>query len=199
MQLFYSPTSPYARKVRIVLQLLELERDVELVATNPLGDATELQARNPLGKVPALVLADGRALYDSRVICEHLDREAMGGLIPADGESRDGVLVAQALADGITDAAFALVMERRRPSSEQSAHWCERWQSAILRGVAAIAVPGTTDAPTDLGDIATAVALDYLDFRLPDIEWRAAYAAAGRWQADAVRWPAMVATAPPQA
>ena len=199
MRLYFSPTSPYARKVRIVLHVLGLEADVALIATNPLGEAADLQAHNPLGKVPALVLGDGRVLYDSRVICEHLDRAARGGLIPADGEARDRVLVAQALADGITDAAFALVMERRRPSSEQSAHWRERWQSAISRGVAAITVPSCTDAPADLGAIATAVALDYLDFRLPDIDWRAANPAAGAWHADAVRWPAMVATAHPKA
>ena len=197
MQLFYSPTSPYARKVRIVLHLLGLEQGVDLVTTNPLGEAAALQARNPLGKVPALVLADWRTLYDSRVICEHLDRAAKGGLIPADGEARDHVLVAQALADGITDAAFALVMERRRPAAGQSVHWCERWQSAILRGVAAITAPSHTHAPTDLGGIATAVALDYIDFRLPGIDWRAANPAAGAWHSDAARWPAMVATAPP--
>ena len=96
------------------------------------------------------------------MICEHLDREVRGGLIPADGQGRDRVLVAQALADDITDAAFALLLEQRRPASEQSAHSVERWRSAILRGVAAIAISGTGDEPADLGEIATAVAIDYL-------------------------------------
>ena len=96
------------------------------------------------------------------MICEHRDREVRGGLIPADGRGRDRVLMAQGLADDVTDAAFALLIEQRRPASEQSAHSAERWRSAILRGVAAIAISGTGDEPADLGEIATAVAIDYV-------------------------------------
>jgi glutathione S-transferase len=174
-------------------------RGGELVLYNPLGDAAELSAVNPLGKVPALVLAEGRTLFDSRVIADHLDRLAPERqLVPIGGNARDRVLTVQALADGITDAAFATVMENRRLPELRSEYWLERWQNAILRGVQALATTPVGGAPLDLGDIAVAVALDYLLFRLPTLDWQSANPPMAEWLAQAQEWPSLAATAPHQ-
>lgn len=170
MQLFASPTSPYARKVRIVIAEKGLAGRVTILPANPLGDDTAaLHAANPLGKIPTLVLDDGTSLYDSRVIVEYLDGFATSeALIPEGGIPRMRALRRQALADGVMDAAFSIVMERRRPAPQQSPEWLARWEAGIRRAVAAI----ETSPGFDIGDIATAAALGYLDFRLPDLRWR---------------------------
>ncbi|RKS89269.1 glutathione S-transferase [Sphingosinicella microcystinivorans] len=201
MQLLYSPTSPYARKVRMVLIELGLDREVQQIACDPMGEAAklaELVAANPLGKVPVLILTDGLGVFDSRVICDHLDRLAPSrGLIPIAGAHRDRVLATQALADGILDAAFSTVVERRRPPEERSASWLARWEAAIRRSVAAMRNENAGEAPRDLGEIATAVALDYLLFRLPSLDWQSTNPAMADWLAGACAWRSFGATRPP--
>ncbi|MBI1251497.1 MAG: glutathione S-transferase [Alphaproteobacteria bacterium] len=198
MKLFYSPTSPYARKVRIVILEKGLSAQVDLIAANPLGDdAAALQTANPLGKVPALVAADGAALYDSPVICEFLD--AMAGappLIPASGDARWDCLRRQALADGVMDAAFSLVMESRRPEGLRAPDWIARWESGIARSVAAAREMIAADR-FDLGDIALIAALDYLDFRLARLNWRAQAPHLARWADAVAERPSVKHTAPP--
>jgi glutathione S-transferase len=198
MRLLYSPTSPYARKVRMVLIEAGLDREVQQVACNPLGEAAELLAANPLGKVPALILANGHGLFDSGVICDHLDRQAPErGLVPIGGSERDRVLTTQALADGVLDAAFSTVMEHRRPPEERSVSWLARWEAAILRSVAAMRQESAGELPRDLGAIATAVALDYLLFRLPSLDWHSANPAIADWFENARLWRSFGATKPP--
>lgn len=201
MQLLVSPTSPFARKARVVLRERGLLERVEEVFVNPHQDPAELLAQNRLGKIPVLVRDDGEALFDSPVICEYLDWLAEGApLLPEPGDARWAVLRAQALADGVMDLAAASFLERSRPEAEQSPRSLERWRGKIERAVGGMgetlaAIPG--DGP-DLGRIACAVALGYLDLRLPEFDWRAAQAELGDWHARVSARPSMAETAPPK-
>lgn len=201
MQLLISPTSPYVRKTRVLLREKRLSDGIEEVFLNPHEDPAELLAQNRLGKIPVLVRDDGSALYDSPVICEYLDTLADEPvLIPRSGEPRWTVLRAQALADGIMDLAAATVMERARPESEQSPDSMARWRRKIERAVAGIgeAVADTREE-IDLGRIALAVALSYLDFRMPGYDWRGERPELIDWHANLAARPSMEATAPPRA
>lgn len=193
MKLLTSDTSPYGRKVRIAIVEKGLEGEVALVAQGPFdADVGALRAANPLGKIPALVLDDGQSLYDSRVICEYLDEVGQGPRLLPPGPARFDTLRRQALADGVMDAAFNLVMERRRPDVQRAPEWMARWDANIVRGVAAMEARATFD----LGAIATAAALGYLEFRLPEIAWREQAPAMAAWW-DGVRGRASVrGTAP---
>ena len=179
MQLFYSPTSPYARKCRVVARERGLMDQIEETPLNPYDDPARLQAKNPLGRVPALVLDDGTAVFDSPVICEHLDGLGTApALIPAGGADRLKVLVAAALAQGMTDSALNATMEGRRPEGERSPAAVARWEASILRGLDAMmdhlkALPGNlTPDHITLGHIACGVTLGYLDLRHGHLNWR---------------------------
>lgn len=204
MKLFYSPTSPYARKCRVVAIEKGLAAQVEIIASSPMASGADLLAVNPLSKVPALALPDGRCIVDSPVICQFLDGLSDGGrMIPADGAARIECLTREALADGITDAAFSLTMERKRPAEQQSAEWIGRWFNAIRRAVAHfdahIPQRPPTDRGPDLGDIALACALGYLDLRHGDLGWRASAPALSGWFAAISERPSLASTAPPPA
>lgn len=179
MQLFYSPTSPYARKCRVVARERGLMADLEEVACNPMEDPAALHAGNPLGKVPCLVLDDGMAIFDSPVIAEYLD--GLGNapaLVPAAGSARFNVLVAAALAQGMTDSALSMTMEGRRPETQRSPEAVARWRASIVRGLDRMAdhlqgLPGamTPDGLT-MGHIACGALLGYLDLRHATLQWR---------------------------
>ena len=179
MQLFYSLTSPYARKCRVVLRERGLSAEIEETLCNPMENPPELQSKNPLGKIPALILDDGTAVFDSPVIAEYLDGLGKApALIPAKGAARFKVLVAAALAQGMTDAAFNITMEGRRPAPQQSPEMIARWRAAIVRGLDALAghlkgLPGGLGAEAlTMAHIAAATALGYLDLRHGDLKWR---------------------------
>jgi glutathione S-transferase len=200
MQIHYSPTSPYARKVRAVAIEKQIDSQIEWIAVDPfVGDAA-LDARNPLGKVPVLMLENGRCLFDSRVICEYLDAIGQTNrLLPENPIARSEVATRQALADGVMDAAFMTVMERRRPSQERSQMWLARWSAAIRR---ALLVMDHAERPADrfdLGDLACAVSLGYLDFRLPEQGWRAEAPSLAVWHTTVAGRPSLMRSAPPQA
>ena len=199
MQLLVSPTSPYARKARIVLRERGLTGRVEEHALNPHQDPAELLAANPLGKIPSLVRDEGAPLYDSRVVCEWLDALAGDdGLILAVGAERWAVRHAEAHADGILDLTVAMVMERARPEGEQSPGSMARWREKIERAVGLMdKVRGSLPARFTLGHIALAVALSYLELRLPDFDWRAAHPALAEWHAGVAERASMRDTAPP--
>ncbi len=186
MQLYYSPTSPFARKVYMLALAAKLP-DLELVRANPLADDT-LRAVNPLGKVPALV--DGElTLIDSPLICEYLDDKSMTLGNPSFFHKQQSdyffVQRSHALADGILDAAVATVMERRRQDSEQSSHWLRRWHQAITSGLAWLESQDIGSAASPhIGTFATVAALGYLDFRLPDLHWRDQHPSLARWYAE---------------
>lgn len=198
MQLFYSPTSPYARKCRIVARERGLMADLEEVVCNPMEDPAELHVKNPLGKIPCLVLDDGMAIFDSPVIAEYLD--GLGNapaLIPAAGTGRFKVLVAAALGQGMTDAAFNITMEGRRPQAQQSPEVVARWRAAILRGLDQMwghlkVLPGDLT----LGHIAGAAALGYLDLRHGALEWRQGRADLAAWFDEFNARPSMRETDP---
>ncbi len=199
MILYYANTSPYARKARIALREAGLEARIEEVFQNPFEESPALAVANPLGKVPCLVTREGRALYDSPVICAYLAALAPeAGLIP-DGGRRWQVLTGEALADGILDAAFALVMERRRPVQERSAAWMARWEGAIARAtLAAEADRAPFDGPISVAQIALGAALGYLDFRLHDLAWREDAPGLAAWYSTFSQRLSMLATRPPE-
>jgi len=204
MKLLGSPTSPYARKARIVIIEKGLEDRVEIVAANPLGsdeDAAPLRAVNPVGKIPALVRDTGEALYDSPVICEYLDHVGKGpALLPPAGEARWTTLRRQALGDGVADAAFSIVMELRRPETERSADWQTRWLNIILRAADAVeAELAQGDIGFDLGGLSLVSGFSYVAFRLPQIDWRAGRPRLTAWMATQEARPSVAGTAPPTA
>lgn len=199
MHLYHSTTSPYVRKVRIVAIEKGLAGQIELVDGNPWPEPTVVAAKNPLGKVPALVLDDGTVLFDSPVICEYLDTVGGGTpLIPPAGTERWSVLRTQAVADGILDAGVTIVLERRRPSDLQSTATVQRAVAAIRRSVAFLAdeIDANPLAPFDLGRIATAVAIGYLHFRMPDIDVGLSDPRIANWWSLIQQRPSLDATVP---
>ena len=203
MRLLSSPTSPYARKVRMTLIEKGLADQVTVDAAVPLGTAEEAAAVrrvNPLAKIPALVLDTGEALYDSPVICEYLDSLGTGPtLLPAAGPARWTALRRQALGDGVADAAFNNVMEHRRPEAQRSTEWLDRWARAVHGAADALEQELAHGAlGFDLGAIALSAAFGYLDFRLPQIDWRAGRPRLTEAFAELAARPSFVATAPPK-
>src|SRR5207253_11253603 len=179
MKLLASHTSPYARKVRIAIAEKKIE--CELVEESPWVPGTSVPNYNPLGKVPVLVLDDGTALYDSRVIVEYLDTVSpVSRLIPEPNRQRIVVKRWEALADGICDAAVAIVLENKRPARQQDEGWVDRQRQKIDLGLKELGDELGERAwcngeAYSLADIATGCMLAYLDLRHAAIEWRTAY------------------------
>jgi len=197
MKLFYSGTSPYSRKVRLVIHEKGLTQAVTCVACNPFENTPDLEAGNPLGKVPTLILDDETPLYDSPVICEYLDTLTANRLLPKSGMARWTVLRWQALCDGILDAAYNIVMERHRPAQEQSTEWITQWETQIRRSLDAIlgnldTLPGCVS----LAQLSLGASLGYLDFRLSDLGWRDQHPELTAWYEDFSSRDAMQNTQP---
>lgn len=180
MILRYSAASPYARKIRIAAELLGLASQIEIVAANTADPNDTLRQQNPLGKIPTLILDDGTALYDSRVIADYLDHLGGGKLIPTDAVRRFDVLRLQALGDGINDAALLIRYEvASRPPELRHPATIELQQGKIDRALAALeAAPPS--GPVDIGQIAVACALGYLDLRFEGA-WRAGHPKLVAW------------------
>jgi glutathione S-transferase len=196
MKLFYSPTSPYARKVYACALALGFEQRVELLPTNPHVSPTELLAMNPLSKIPCLVADDGLSLFDSRVIVEYLD--SLGGdiqLFPISGRARFEVLRLQALADGIMDAAVGRRMEVMRPKEEARDAVMARNKAAVARALDELEgmdLPQTAN----VGTIAVACALGYLTLRFSDEPWREGHPKLNAWFAQFGLLPFIASTKP---
>lgn len=193
----YSAASPYARKIRIAADWLGVSGQIRLESANTADPADSLRRQNPLGKIPTLILPDGVALYDSRVIAEFVDYLAGGGrLIPAEPGRRIMVLRLQALGDGISDAALLIRHETatRRPELRDPDAIALQ-QGKIDRALATLeADPPPVGAP-DIGQIALACALGYLDLRFEGT-WRQGHPRLAAWLADfAARVPAYEASA----
>lgn len=176
MKLIGSLTSPYVRKVRVVMAEKRIE--YELVVDVPWNADTHVPEFNPLGKVPTLVMDDGGSLFDSRVIVEYLDTlTPVARLIPENARQRAQVKRWEALADGACDAAAAVFLERKRPEANQSAEWIARQEGKIKLALEAMAeelgekvwCAGETYS---LADIAVGCALGYMDLRFPKLDWR---------------------------
>lgn len=201
MQLRSSPPSPFGRKVKIGAILCGVHLDIVLADTNDPNDS--LRTQNPLGKIPVLLREGATPLYDSRVILEFLDAEAGGGrILPASGEQRFAVLAMQALADGVMEAALLQVYEARFRAEEiRSERWLDIQAGKVARGLKAFeAAPPKTSAvsaPADVGEIALACALGYLDLRFAGT-WRDDHPALVEWlDGFAARVPAYEATRVP--
>ena len=200
MELFYADLSPFARKVRAVIEEKGLARRVTLTAVNPYEAPERLHAANPLCKVPTLVTDDGTALFDSPVICEYLDTLGDGPrLLPAEGPARFEVLRRNAMVGGIMDIAFALACEvHRREPGERSQKWIAHWCTAILRTVDALeAEIGEWPDAVDMAQVTAGCTLGYLDVRLKDqVDWREGHPEVAAWYEEFSKRPSMIASAP---
>lgn len=179
MKLVASLTSPFARKVRILL--LEKQIPFELVVDIPWNSDTQVPLHNPLGKVPVLVPESGETVYDSRVIAAYLETLPGRKFIPQDDVARIAVLRLEALADGIADAAAAIFIERKRLPAQISDDWIDRQMQKIQRGLAGLSARlGSrmyfVGDDVTLAEVAVVSTLGYLDFRFPELDWRQQHA-----------------------
>lgn len=180
MKLIGSLASPYVRKVRIAMA--EKKLDCDLFLENVWAPESTILESNPLGKVPCLIMEDGGAMFDSRVIVEYLDTlSPVGKLIPPNGRERAEVKCWEALADGVLDAAVLVRLERTlRPEAQQSPEWIKRQLAKVDAGLKAMST-GLKDKPFcsgtyyTLADVAVGCALGWLSFRFPEIDWRTPY------------------------
>ena len=198
MQLYSSPTSPFVRKVRVLIREKGASDKVRETVVAALNDPVELHAANPLGQVPALQLADGTQIFNSPVICQFLDEE-LGGpkLLPPSGIAHWADMRLQTIGDGISEAAVSLSFERARPEEQRSPVWTARWQRAVTRSLDVLeAETSTLNGDLTLGRIAIACALGYLDFRHDDLGWRNGHAKLADWYKNISGRPAFIETAP---
>ncbi len=180
MKLIGSVTSPFVRKVRVVLAEKKLDYSFEL--ENVWAAETTIHLSNPLGKVPCLLMEDGSSMYDSRVIAEYLDTlTPVCKLLPPNGRDRADVKVWEALSDGVLDAAVLVRLETTlRPAEQQSAAWIERQMGKVHAGLAIMSAnlgesPFCKGNHYTLADVAVGCALGWLQFRFPEIDWRTDY------------------------
>jgi len=200
MKLYYGALSPFVRKVMVLAHEKNLVSALELVPAplTPLEPNRDLMRANPLGKIPALELEDGMVLFDSPVICEHLD--TLGGgpkLFPAGGAERLRALTMNALADGLLDAAMAARMETLRPAEKQWDKWSDVQLLKVRNALDALndGCAPSADAIT-IGEIAAGCALGWLDFRMPQLGWREGRDQLANWFAEFSKRPSMAQTAP---
>jgi glutathione S-transferase len=172
MKLIGSKTSPYVRKVRVILA--EKSVDLEFIEENVWSPDTKVTAFNPLTKVPTLILDDGEPLYDSHVIAEYLDTLPGATFLPKDARARALVRRDEALGDGIADAGILCRLERQRDPARQDPAWIARQMGKVEAGIRAVSrvAASRKGAPMTLGDIACACALLWVGFRMPELAWR---------------------------
>jgi glutathione S-transferase len=185
MKIYYAAASPFVRKCLVAAAELGLRDRIELVAAaaHPVNRDRNVVAHNPLGKIPTLITDDGDVLYDSRVICEYLNALGDGHLIPRDGKARFGVLVEQALADGVMDAAVLARYETfARPEALRWKDWTGGQLEKVNSGLDLLEsrAAGFGDR-ADLGAIAFGCMLGYLDFRFASLGWRDGRPQAAAW------------------
>lgn len=197
MRLFHAAASPFVRKVLIVLHETGQLSDVELVTvvTNPLEPAQGLKPANPMSKIPAMERPDGATLYDSRVICEFLNQRADAVLYARGWESK----ILEATGDGISDAGVLMSYEKRlRPEGKVWDDWVRAQLDKVLDACSALEARWMSHlhGPLDIGQISIGCALDYIDFRHPDADWRKGNDNLTDWFANFLQRDSMVATKP---
>jgi len=205
MKLIGALTSPYVRKVRIVMAEKRLDYQLELEDVWASGHILE---SNPLGKVPCLVMEGGEAVFDSRVIVEYVDTlSPVGRLIPERGRERAEVRTWEALGDGVIDALILARLERNwagRSEAQRSQAWIDRQMVKVNTSLAAMS-KGLGDKPWcsgihfSLSDIAVGCALGYLDFRFPQIDWRSEFANLAKLHEKLAQRQSFIDTVPPSA
>lgn len=198
MKLYFSPFSPYVRKCLVVAHEVGLASQIELLPSNahPVQRDAVIIASNPLGKVPTFFTDDGQVLYDSRVICEYLDKLAGGALFPAEGRDRWDALTLQSLADGMLDAALLARYEQvARPDALRWEHWLHAQLDKIATSMAALeAQPQRLHDRVDIGTLTLGCVVWYLDLRFADLGWRERYPKLAQWAAAFGERPSMQAT-----
>ena len=199
MKLVYSPPSPFVRKVTTLIYHANLNDRIELidVKTTALSVAEEARAANPLGKIPVMILEDGNAMFDSRVITRYLDDFAGSNLYPQD--KLYDILTLEALADGIMESAVSITYESKlRPQNEQSPSWMEAQWSKVLHAIKALddGQFQAMDSEMNMGQIAIACALGYLDFRHDARQWRSGHSNLASWNDKMMKLPALIKTIP---
>lgn len=199
MKLIFSPASPFVRKVRAIAHELGLQNDITLhpVKTTALSTADDARAANPLGKIPALVLDNGKTLFDSRVICRFLNEKANGEMYP--GDNLYDVLTLEALADGIMESAVTIVYETRlRPAEKQSSEWMDAQWLKITSALDSLDLnmPPAMQGSVNMAQIAVACALSYLDFRHDDRNWRSTRPTLAAWYKSICERPSLKTTEP---
>jgi glutathione S-transferase len=199
MKLVYSPPSPFVRKITTLIHHVNLNDRIELinVKTTALSVAKEARSANPLGKIPVMILEDGKAIFDSRVITRFLDELASSNLYPQ--EKIYDILTLEALADGIMESAVSITYESKlRPENEQSPSWMEAQWSKVLHAVKALdnGEFNAMDGEMNMGQIAVACSLGYLDFRHDARQWRNGYSNLASWNDKMMKLPALIKTIP---
>jgi glutathione S-transferase len=200
MKLIGSRTSPYVRKVRVFLA--EKACGYEFVEENVWAAATQVGRYNPLTKVPVLVLDDGTNLFDSSVITEYVDTLAAPALIPAGGLERALARRGESLADGVCDAAVAIVLERKRDPLHQDPAAMDRARAKVDAGIAHFAetlarCEWLGGGAPGLADFAAGCAVLYVEFRLPEVGWRSQHPTLRRWVERLEARSSFAATRPP--
>ncbi len=192
-----SGPSPFGRKVKMVAKILGIYDRLTVEMSNTNDPQDTLRQQNPLGKIPILILEDGRKIFDSRVICEYLDAQVDGiTLHPTESDARWEALTLQALGDGIVDAAILQVYENRmRPEDKRHDDWLSYQADKVKRSLDQLAqTPPSLEGDLTIGHVAIACALGYLDLRFEG-KWRASYPALVAWlDAFRARVPAFDAT-----
>jgi glutathione S-transferase len=203
MRLYYSPGSPYARKVRVVAMETKLDKKMEMinVAVSPVAPNGDVEKHNPVGKIPVLSVK-GMDLFDSPVICEYLDSQHKGRrLLPRKGRDRWVALRLQAMADGLLDAAILTRYENAlRPEDKRWPDWTKGQMKKIEGALGQLEAEAKSlkGKPT-LGTISVACALGYLDFRFGNLDWRSKHPKLAKWFNGASKLPSIKSTVPPPA
>ena len=196
MKLYFSPFSPYVRKCLVTAHELGLDGRIELLPSNagPVQRDQDIIPKNPLGKVPTFITDDGAVLFDSRVICEYIDRLGGGALFPRDGAARWDALTLQALGDGILDGALlARYEDVQRPEALKWPEWragqLDKAETSLahLGANPALLAPGRVD----IGTLTVACALWYLDLRFADFGWRSRHPVVAEWFAAFSKRPSL--------
>ena len=170
MKLYISPSSPFARKCRIVAR--EKGVAVEEIVVDPYANAAELLASNPVVQVPSLIAEDGLPINDSPIICEYLDMVGSGPrLTPESGPERLRVRRIEAIADALLEMGVKLVLEKRRHESERSPSWMERWTAHMHRSLDALEAADLSAEDFHIGTLTAGTALTWISFRHPDFDW----------------------------
>ena len=199
MKLHWSPRSPFVRKVLVAAHEAGVADQLACVRTVVGGTVPhlDLMRENPLGKLPTLVLEDGTVIYDSLVICTYFDTVfAPGKLIPTAWPARLIALRRHALGNGMLDICLQWLSERARPAERQSPPHIALWQGKIRASVDALETESLSDDASDIGHLAIAVALSYLDFRFAAENWRNGHPRLAAWMAKFEQRPSLRATLP---
>jgi glutathione S-transferase len=198
MKLRYTPASPFSRKVLVVAHECGLADRIEKVAADLERPEGDLANDNPLGKVPTLVLDDGTALIESPLICDWLEAQGNGTLIPRDAKARVAALQLQALGDGVGEAANCVQRERNRIGAQHSDQVEARWKAKFDRTLDLLEreFDRRMSAPTNIGHVALACALGWVDFRMENMDWKAGRPKLATWYAEINKRPSLAATAP---